>query len=180
MREIIEGALHDLLSDHEKEYACHVEFVRKIGLELAARYNARKDTVDIACLLHDIGRGREIGQEEHEDVSVRIARELIKDIDPVKQGLILACIAHHNNKHPVDTIEERIIICADSGSKVVYHSAFMLMCRKEGHIERAKWGLKYLEKGYKNAGVIPEYQMEIETEYLRLKSVYQQVFGKSD
>ena len=60
--------------------------------------------------------------------------------------MICNCTQKHNGHYGFETIEEEIVANADSASKILFHEAFMLMCKKESFQEKAAWGIKYLEK----------------------------------
>lgn len=76
----------------------------------------------------------------------------------------------------ITTLEEKIIVTADAASKVIYHQAFMLMCKKETFSERATWGLEYLEKGMKNIQ-FASLRKEIQPIYKRYEEIYRQVLS---
>lgn len=169
-------ALLRLHEDKEKELHCHVQFVLKVGLELAKKYHADEKVIELSCLLHDVGRDHEMDNEDHGDSGARISAELLKNCLIPKQELstILSCIQMHTKKAPNYTLEQKIIITADNASKVIYHEAFMLLCKKQTFEERLAWGLKYLEKGYKNT-LFPEYKKNITDRYKLLKHIYSSV-----
>ncbi len=165
--------LKRLHKDNKKEFYCHVQFVLKVGLELSKKYNADAKIVELSCLLHDIGRGHEIGDEDHGESGARIAAELLKNTTiPRKEiRIILDCIRFHNKKLSQYTLEQKIVITADGASKVLYHEAFMLLCKKQTYEEKLTWGKKYLEKGYKKT-LFPEYKEYITGRYMTIKQIY--------
>lgn len=162
-----------LIVDKEKELYCHIQFVLKMGLELAEKYRADKRIIEIVCLLHDVGRDHETGGEDHGDAGARISIELLRNsgISKKEMNVIIACIKNHNKKLLSYTLEEKIVITADSASKVLYHEAFMLLCKKQTFKDRCEWGKKYLEKGYNNV-LFPEIKKNITNKYKTLKSIY--------
>lgn len=169
--------LEKILAEKEKEYYCHVQFVRKVGLELAKKYKVDKEVIEVACLLHDIGRDNELEGEDHGDAGARISSELLKkgDFTAEETYIILSCIKKHNKENKsVLTLEEKVVITADCASKVLYHEAFMLMCKKPTYVEKLAWGQKYLEKGYRNIK-FPDYKLKIAPKYKALKDIYRSV-----
>ena len=156
---------------HVKEFYCHIQFVRKIGLELSKKHSADDLVMEIACLLHDIGRKQEIGVENHAQAGVRLIRPLLGEFAlSIKQKeLILQCILNHGGHQKPKSEEGKIIISADAASKVLYHEAFMLLCKKDNSKDKAKWDLKYLEKGFAQ---VQHQDLELKTKYNHLKSVY--------
>jgi len=177
--EIETRAIKLLCEEKEKEWFCHIQFVKEIALELAERFNGDKEIVSIAAILHDIGRDKEQPGEDHRITSVRISNEFLNqfNLEQSQLTLILRCIGNHGADEEPLTVEEKIIISADSASKVLYHQAFMLMVNKKTFTERAEWGLKYVEKGY-NKIQFPEYKQELKQLYNNQKSIYHSVINK--
>jgi len=68
--------------------------------------------------------------------------------DEKKIPAISRCILMHNKTAGFQSIEEEIVSNADHLSKLLYLDMFMLMCKKDNYVDKAKWGLKYIEKGY--------------------------------
>lgn len=170
-----------LLAEKEKEYRCHVRFVRDIGMRLAREYGADAHLIEIACLLHDIGRDHEISGEDHGDAGAKISEPMLAESDftAPEQALILGCIRKHCKQIPEEVlrVEEKIVMTADAASKVLFHEAFMLMCKKQTYEERLTWAEKYLEKGYRNI-LFPAYREEIRPRYEMIKQTYEAVGGK--
>jgi putative nucleotidyltransferase with HDIG domain len=168
--------LEEVFKEKKKEYSCHLQFVVKIGLDLAKDFDVDPDVIEVACLLHDIGRDKELPGERHSETGARIAKDLLSSgpfsAEDVRK--ILDAIAHHNSEEVPASVEARIVRTADAGSKVEYHEAFMLMCRKETHQERLTWGTKYLEKGYRKI-CIESYRDRVEEKYRTIRSIYEQV-----
>lgn len=168
--------IQKLLSEKEKEYYCHIRFVRDIGVKLATSHDVNRQLIEIACLLHDIGRDYEQEGEDHGDAGARIAKEfpLSFVFTPSEQGKIITCIKNHNKILPTYSLEEKIVITADAASKVLYHAAFMLLCKKQTYAEKLAWGYKYLEKGYHNIH-LPDYKKYLTPHYTRIKEIYDAV-----
>jgi putative nucleotidyltransferase with HDIG domain len=169
-----------LIPEMTKEYQCHVQFVVKIAVDLAKKMGADVKIVEIAALFHDVGRGKEKENEEHPESGARIVEEIIDRLTPdiLEKEIILNCIKNHSGKKPVTTTEEKIIITADGASKIIYHQAFMLMCKKESFEERAAWGLKHLEKDI-NKIIFSEFKKEIEPIYKKYREIYGEVITSS-
>lgn len=174
--ELREKIMKILLRDNKKEFVCHIQFVMEIGMRLAKDNNADLDIVEVACLLHDIGRGKELADEQHPQTSKRIAEELLIDSSYFEdqKEKIFACILSHGAKEIPATLEEQIVRTADGGSKVEYHEAFMLLCKKETYEERLAWGVKYLEKGYCNLS-LDAYKKEVEQKYISINETYKKM-----
>jgi putative nucleotidyltransferase with HDIG domain len=176
MESTVEKIKQIVQNTHAKEYACHVQFVAKIGCELAEKYNADKLVVELACLLHDIGRHLEKEGEGHEQAGARVAQDILKDIaiSTERKNLILKCIINHNAISGLESVEEQIVSTADGASKILHHEAFMLMCKKENHVDRLLWGQKYLEKGYKQI-LLPEVLTQVHKKYAEITMIYNMV-----
>lgn len=165
-----------LLKEKKKEYLCHIQFVVEIGLNLAKELGADLNIIETACWLHDIGRDKELPGEKHPQTGRRMAEEILKDTefsDKQKQK-IYACILSHNADTTPLSIEEQIVRTADGGSKVEYHEAFMLLCKKETYEERLAWGIKYLEDGFTSIS-LDSYRQRIEPKYNSIIDIYNKI-----
>lgn len=165
-----------VLKKHKKEYFCHVQFVVKLGLKLAEEHNGDKKVVEISCLLHDIGRDQEIIDETHQEAGKRIVEPLLESMDltETQKIMILKCILNHSGKLPIEYEEEKIIITADSATKVLQHEAFMLLCKKETPEEKLKWALKFLNSGFR-PDLHYNYYEKIKPKYDELNQMYLQI-----
>jgi putative nucleotidyltransferase with HDIG domain len=171
-----------LLAEKEKEFHCHIKFVSDIGIQLAEEHDVSPALIEIACLLHDIGRDAELEGEDHGDAGARISATILLDSEFTheEQNLILRCIKNHCKELPEEdlTMEEKITITADSASKVLFHEAFMLMCKKPTYAEKLAWGQKYLKKGYFKI-LFPAYKDQIQDRYHTIRDIYDAVLDKS-
>lgn len=70
-----------LLQEKKKEYLCHIKYVVEIALFISKKYKkVDKKIIEIACLLHDIGRDKEIENEEHNHAGKRIAINIFQTL----------------------------------------------------------------------------------------------------
>jgi HD superfamily phosphodiesterase len=166
-----------------KEYFCHIQFVQSLTNELTEKYHPKhKLELQIAALLHDIGRTKKIESEHHSITGSKmlpcILKELLLDnkLNTSQIELIQELISSHNNKTG-QTLEEKILITADSLSKVKYHSAFMLLCKKETFLERAQWGSKYLNKGF-NRIQFEDLKNNFNKQYSAQKFIYEKIMNE--
>ena len=94
----------------------HVQLVRKYALELAELEKVDPRIVEIAAILHDIGR-IEVG-EEHYVRSHDLSKPFLETIDLSEDDreLILECILKHSTRYASEDnkTEVRIIQCADA------------------------------------------------------------------
>lgn len=168
-----------LLKEKKKEYLCHIQYVVEIGSRLAKEYHVDEAIIEAACLLHDIGRDKELSGERHCQAGKRIAEELLTNtncFNNSQKEKIFSCILSHNSQEIPVTIEEQIVRTSDGGSKVQYHEAFMLLCNKYTYEERLAWGIKYLEKGYSNIS-LESYKKEVSQKYFSIVSIYNKIAG---
>jgi putative nucleotidyltransferase with HDIG domain len=163
-----------VLKDNKKEYACHLQYVVEAGLRLAKEYKVDEDVIETACLLHDIGRDKELPGEVHSQTSHRLVADILADspLSEAQRENVLACVLLHNSEETPETIEQQIVRSADAGSKVEYHEAFMLMCKKQTYEEHLAWGMKYLEKGYRKT-CLESYRSRIQEKYEAINLIYQ-------
>jgi putative nucleotidyltransferase with HDIG domain len=165
-----------LLKEKKKEYLCHIQYVVKIALSLAQELGVDISLIETACWLHDIGRGRELPGEKHAETGKRMAEEILRDTEFTEEQKqkIYSCILSHNSQTVPLSIEEQIVRTADGGSKIEYHEAFMLLCRKETYEERLVWGIKYLEDGFSSIS-IDSYRRQIESKYVSIIGLYNNI-----
>lgn len=165
-----------LMEEKKKEYVCHIQYVVHIGLRLATESKVDLDIIETACLLHDIGRDKELEGEEHNQTGRRIAEEILvnSNFNKKQKEKIYECILLHGSDYVPESIEAQIVRSADAGSKVEYHEAFMLMCKKSTFEDRLAWGMKYLNKGFKNIS-IEFYKKELEKKYYSINKIYQNI-----
>jgi putative nucleotidyltransferase with HDIG domain len=165
-----------LLKEKKKEYLCHIQYVVEIALRLAKELGVDENIIETACWLHDIGRGNELPGEEHPQTGKRVAEEILKNTDfsEEQKQKIYACILSHNADTVPSSIEEQIVRTADGGSKVEYHEAFMLLCKKETYEERLAWGIKYLKDGFFSVS-LDSYRQEIEPKYNSIMNIYNKI-----
>ena len=62
------------------QYKYHVQLVRKYSLKLAKKYKVNKTVVELAALLHDIGRFK-FGEKDHEIFGVKEAEKILRKFD---------------------------------------------------------------------------------------------------
>jgi len=105
--------LNILLEEKKKEYLCHIQYVVKIALELAKECDVNMNLIEIACLLHDIGKVITDKEGSH----VQLGVELLKKNNMPKA--IIDCVAAHHEDIPFPSLEAVIVYVADaiSGSR---------------------------------------------------------------
>lgn len=126
MTNIVEEIKKELLSRTSKSkekdgfdfWEDHIKYVVANAVELAKKYNADVEIVELGALLHDIAMPSEYGErEEHHIYGAKIAEELLTKynypndrIERVKQ-----CVLNHRGSKdmPRNTIEEECVADAD-------------------------------------------------------------------
>lgn len=96
----------------------HIKYVVENALELAQKYGADEEIVELGALLHDIAMPSNYGKkEEHDIYGAEIAEKLLKELDYPKEKIehVKNCVLNHrgNKDRPRNTIEEQIIADAD-------------------------------------------------------------------
>jgi len=109
--------------EHQKgDYKYHVSIVVKDALKLAEMKKADKEIVEMAALMHDLGRthGLKPGHEnEHHIRSAKMAEKILNDLNcpEDKANKVIGCILSHRgakDDYPPKTLEERIVANADA------------------------------------------------------------------
>ena len=81
-------------------YEYHIKYVVKNAIELAKKYNADIEIVELGALLHDIAVPSEYGDiEEHHIYGEKIAEELLTKLNYPKEKteLVKKCILNHRS-----------------------------------------------------------------------------------
>ena len=96
----------------------HIKYVVENAIELAKKYNADIEIVELGALLHDIAMPSEYGpREEHNIYGAKIAEELLLKLDYPKDRIerVKNCVLNHRgmDDRPRNTIEEECVADAD-------------------------------------------------------------------
>lgn len=98
----------------------HVERVTKLALKIGEKENANLFVLEIAALLHDIGRKEEMiskGKFCHAEKGAEMAKVILKKYNIKQRDIdnILHCIITHRfrNSHVPETIEAKVLFDAD-------------------------------------------------------------------
>ena len=96
----------------------HIKYVVKNSIELAKKYEADVEIVELGALLHDIAMPSEVGpREEHNIYGVKIADELLTKLDypQDRKEMVKECVLRHRGSKdlPRNTIEEQCVADAD-------------------------------------------------------------------
>ncbi|MFA5917494.1 MAG: HD domain-containing protein [Candidatus Gracilibacteria bacterium] len=98
----------------------HTMRVYKLGVHIGEKENADLEVIQIATLLHDIGRSEQDkckGKVCHAEIGAKKAKEILKNYDITKEKLenITHCIETHRSRgsNIPETIEAKIVYDAD-------------------------------------------------------------------
>jgi len=156
------------------DWEYHIVIVVKHSLTLAEKLNANKEVVELAALLHDVGRIK-FGGANHEITGSVEAEKILKEfnypqnvIDKVKH-----CIETHRADKNVNrnTLEAEIIANADA---MAHLDAFPLLIRtglklNDGDLEKAlSWVYRKIERDWKDM-TIPEVREQMKDKYKAIK-----------
>lgn len=93
----------------------HTQLVRKYALDLAEMEGADKQVVEIAALLHDIGKCK--GRADHHLTGYELSRDFLETVDlpEEKKALILKCVLKHRTRFSAEEneIEVKVVQSAD-------------------------------------------------------------------
>ena len=126
MSEVVDSIKAELLKrceNYKKKYGYdfwndHIKYVVKNSIELAKKYGADIEIVELGALLHDIAMPSELGpREEHNVYGVQIADELLTQLNypEDRKERVKECVLRHRGSKdlPRNTIEEECVADAD-------------------------------------------------------------------
>ncbi len=102
--------------DHYDFWNEHIKYVYKESLNLAKKYSADVEIVQLGALLHDIALIRQVGEKKDHHINGKIIAEeiLIKYSYPVdKRARVLGCVYNHRSSKNATNIEELCVADAD-------------------------------------------------------------------
>ena len=180
MNNVFETLRERVRTQFPKEYVCHIYFVHAAAVVLQKQYGGDLEIIELASMAHDIGRTADGDNSLHPEIGAEKIISWLSELrydSQEKIPLIARCILMHNKIKGFQSLEERIVCSADNLSKLLYLDMFMLMCKKDSYLEKAKWGLKYIEKGYARL-VLPGLKEEYKSLYESLKTRYERVLNQ--
>ncbi len=134
MEEKIERVREIVKENHRDiDYKYHIIPVVKNALLLADKLNADKEVVEVAALLHDIGRvetivGKYKAENEHHIIGEKEAEKILKKLNFEKEFIdkVKHCVLTHRGRAdiPRETIEAKIVASADAMS---HFDSFLLV-----------------------------------------------------
>jgi len=131
----------------------HIKLVVKNALDLADKYNADREIVELGALLHDIALVSRVGdRNEHNERGAEIAVKLLEEYNYPKDRTerVRKCVLHHRNSHNSTSVEETCVADADilahfDNIPMIFSSAFV---RNQLKLEDKKQFIEYFEKDF--------------------------------
>ncbi|HOZ36936.1 MAG TPA: HD domain-containing protein [bacterium] len=163
----------------EPDWNYHIAPVRKYALRLATKYGANKQVVEVAALLHDIGRIK-YGPKNHEETGAEEAKKILikykynqKIIDDV-----LYCIRSHKGADGVQpkTIEAEILINADAMAH--FNVLPLFFYDRDANVpfaERIAWVEKKITNGWKRKLTLKESRKMTQEKYQAIKLILKSI-----
>lgn len=94
----------------------HVKYVVSEALELAKKYGADLEIVELGAILHDIALVAMVGsREKHHIAGAKMARILLKKYNYPQDKIerVANCVLNHRSSYCTETIEETCVADAD-------------------------------------------------------------------
>lgn len=160
----------------------HVFVVADFATDLARKYGANEELARAAALLHDIADVKMARKnEQHEEESLNIARELMGEADYTDTEIKLVvddAIRYHSchgDERP-ESIEGKILSTADSMAHLktdFYIHATWAFGYDHRSLEMVKtWALKKIERDLNNKMFFDEIRQELVPDYERIKALF--------
>lgn len=151
---LLNDKYRDNSSDNYNFWDQHVKYVVKEAKELARKYGADIEIVELGALLHDVALMANVGDRKEHHINGRdIARELLVKIDYPKDKIerVIGCVLNHRSSKNATNIEELCVADADilahfDNIPMLYNSAFNRFNVKLENIN--EWMKESFEKDY--------------------------------
>lgn len=163
---------------HKNIYEEHMIPVRTFALRLATIYDADRQVVELAALLHDIHYLETNIHHEHEILGAKIAEKMLKGkISKEKLELILKCIRHHRGSkdYKRESMEEQIVACADAMAHITNCLNFIYTgaLDKKELDEIRSWLKNKVERGWIKI-TLPEARAMVKDKYKAILTLLEQ------
>lgn len=158
----------------------HIIPVLKYAMQLAQKYKADKEVVELSALLHDIGRIGIKEESEHHLLGVPIAEKILQEngfsIEVIKQ--VKHCIeSHRTGKGSVPaTMSAKIVANADAMAHFDILPMFFYWCGREnkGIEQSIKWAEKKLKKDWDEL-TLPEAKKIVRKKYETIQAIFNNI-----
>ena len=94
----------------------HIKYVVKEAINLAEKYNADKEIVELGALLHDVALIANVGTKaDHHINGMLISQKILKRLNypQSKMDRVLGCVKNHRKSQNTTNIEELCVADAD-------------------------------------------------------------------
>lgn len=156
---------------HKKGQWEHIDSVRKHALQLAGKLKADKKVIEVAALLHDIGRIR-YEPKDHEITSAKDTEKILKKMkldETFIKKVKTAVLSHRGAAPPAPkTKEEKIIAAADAMHHFdIVPRLISLVTRefKYSPEQARKWTINKIEKAWKKVSKLPAAKKMMQKKY---------------
>jgi uncharacterized protein len=153
----------------ENDWKYHILPVVKYAKELARTYKVDEELVEIAALLHDIGRIR-FDYKDHHLLGEIEAEKILENQDYSKKIIkeVKHCVKSHRGSQDIkpETISAKIIANADAMSHFDSIPIFFYWCKQMNSFEEVvKFVDEKIERDWNNKITLPEAKKIIEEKY---------------
>lgn len=162
-------------SFEEVDYKYHTLAVVKYSKKLAKIYKADDEVIEIAAILHDIGRVDIKNDDVHHVLGAQEAEKILKDLQYSEELIekVKHCIESHSiNKGPdPETMEAKIIANADAMTHFDMLTVFYFWQSKRNieFDEITNWIENKLENDWNKKLTFPEAKKMVEDKYKAIK-----------
>jgi len=164
IREIVKKEASDI------DWKCHILPVVKYAKHLAKVENANEEVVELAALLHDIGRIK-FSPKNHDVTGMEEAKKILKELNYPEKTIeqVAHCIkAHRARDYPAETKEAQIIRDADASAHFdTIPILVQVGLRKyNGDIQKAvEWLDAKVDRNWNDKIKLPETKKLVEKKY---------------
>ena len=158
----------------EADWKFHILPVLKYAKLLSKKKKVNQEVLELAVLLHDIGRFK-YGGKNHEVTGIKEAEKILKKFkySPEIIKEIKHCVASHRRYSKVKPKTEiaKILVNADAMAHFdILPVFFYWRSKKQTFTEAFKWVEKKIEKSWQKL-TLPEAKKLMKEKYLRVKEI---------
>jgi|WetSurMetagenome_2_1015567.scaffolds.fasta_scaffold233557_2 putative nucleotidyltransferase with HDIG domain len=165
-------------SFEERDYRYHILPVVGYAKKLARIYKAKKDVVEIAALLHDIGRINLKDDEQHHIVGGPVSEKILKDLGYSREIIeeVKHAVISHRAKKGISpkTMTAKIVANADAMSHFDMLPVFYVWLggEKKKITEITEWIERKLERDWNKKLTLPEAREVVREKYKAIKILF--------
>lgn len=160
----------------------HLKYVYYEATELAKRYGADLEIVQLGALLHDIALLEKVGTKvDHHENGKKLAEQILREYDYPEDRLerVLGCVLHHRSSKNAENLEELCVADADilahfDNIPMLFDAAYNLH-KMVGMGNVRKFMKETFEKDFDDLS--ERTKMEFEPRY---RTIYQIVIGEGN